>query len=187
MIDLVQAAHRVQGFLIKKHWRFCFIGGIAVQQWGEPRLTRDVDLTILTGFGGEEAFIDDLLREFVPRVKNAKAFALKNRVLLLKATEEIGMDVSLGGIPFEEKIVSRSADIEILKGISLRLCSAEDLIVLKAFAAREIDWHDVRGIVTRQGSKTLDWTYILGEITPLTELKGDPEILPKLAAIRAGS
>ncbi len=26
-------------------WRFCFIGGVAQQRWGEPRLTEDVVLT----------------------------------------------------------------------------------------------------------------------------------------------
>ena len=30
------------------------MGGVALQRWGEPRLTQDVDLTLLTGFGDEE-------------------------------------------------------------------------------------------------------------------------------------
>jgi hypothetical protein len=47
------AALEVQAFCRAQGWQFCFIGAIAVQRWGEPRLTQDVDLTILTGFGGE--------------------------------------------------------------------------------------------------------------------------------------
>ena len=39
-------------------WRFCFIGGLAVQKWSEPRVTDDVDLTLFTGLGTEAPFID---------------------------------------------------------------------------------------------------------------------------------
>ena len=41
-------------------WQFCFIGGLALQRWGEPRLIGDIDLTILTGFGHETAYINEL-------------------------------------------------------------------------------------------------------------------------------
>lgn len=44
-------------------------------------------------------------------------------------------------------------------GIPLRTCSAEDLIVLKAFAGRGQDWVDVERIIVRQTGK-LDWAYI---------------------------
>jgi hypothetical protein len=44
---VLAAAEEIQGFLQKHNWRFCIIGGVAIQRWGEPRMTRDVDL--LTG------------------------------------------------------------------------------------------------------------------------------------------
>lgn len=53
MIDLLQIAKEVQEFFIRQDWRFCFFGGVALQRWGEPRVTKDIDLTLLTGFGGE--------------------------------------------------------------------------------------------------------------------------------------
>ena len=53
MQDLFLLADDVQSFCQVRGWRFCFIGGIALQRWGEPRLTGDVDLTILTGLGRE--------------------------------------------------------------------------------------------------------------------------------------
>ncbi len=52
---------RYQEFCRGEGWRFCFIGRIAVQRWGEPRLTQDVDLTLLTGFGEEGPVLDRLL------------------------------------------------------------------------------------------------------------------------------
>jgi hypothetical protein len=41
-----------------RRWEFCLIGGLAVQRWGEMRTTLDVDITLLTGFGREEEFIN---------------------------------------------------------------------------------------------------------------------------------
>ena len=58
---VLAAAEEVQAFCQEHSWRFCFIGGVVVQRWGNPRLTQDVDLTLLTSFGNEEHFIDPLL------------------------------------------------------------------------------------------------------------------------------
>ena len=44
---LLAAAAQLQAFLLRERWSFCFIGGVAVQRWGEPRFTRDIDLTLL--------------------------------------------------------------------------------------------------------------------------------------------
>ena len=57
MTEVFDAALEMQAFLSARRWPFCFIGGIAVQRWGEQRSTDDVDLTLLTGFSGEEAFV----------------------------------------------------------------------------------------------------------------------------------
>ena len=89
--------------------RFCFIGGLAVQRWGEPRETVDVDLTLLTGFGGEDRFVSALLTHFEPRIDDAAAFAQVNRVLLLRAPSGVGLDIAMGGLPFEESAVVRSS------------------------------------------------------------------------------
>ena len=82
-------------------------------------------------------------------------------------------------IAFEEKIVTRASRYEFLPGFSLLTCSAEDLIVLKAFADRDQDWLDIEGILLRQKG-LLDWDYILSELTPLANLKEMPDILTHL-------
>jgi hypothetical protein len=61
---LLDAALEIQAFCEAKGWPFCFIGGLAVVAWGEPRLTRDADLTVFTGVGGEVPYVDDLLARF---------------------------------------------------------------------------------------------------------------------------
>ena len=39
MKDLVEEAAELQTLLESKGWAFCFIGGLAIQRWSEPRLT----------------------------------------------------------------------------------------------------------------------------------------------------
>lgn len=176
-----EAAKQVQDFFDENSWQFCFIGGIALQRWGKPRLTNDADVTLVTGFGDEEVFIDKILERFQSRVPDGKEFALRNRVLLLQV-QNIGVDVSLGAFFFEETAAKRSVSYEFIPGITLRVCSAEDLIVFKAFADRRQDWADVESVLLVQS--TLDWEYILNQLTPLAELKEEPEILEKLESLR---
>jgi hypothetical protein len=33
-----------------------------MQHWGEPRLTRDIDVSLMTGFGSEHAVVDKIVR-----------------------------------------------------------------------------------------------------------------------------
>jgi hypothetical protein len=182
MKDLFEVAKRVQVFLDARNWRSCVIGGVAVQRWGEPRLTRDVDVTLLTGIGGEERYVDEILRHFKSRVAGAREFALTRRVMLLAAEDGTEIDLALGGLPFEENAVARASDYEFYPGMTLRTCSAEDLMVMKAFAGRERDWGDVKGVIARQNK--LDWKMIYAELAPLCELKEAPEIIAQLKKLQ---
>lgn len=184
MRDLVRAAAQVQKFLDQQRWRYCFIGGIAVQKWGQVRVTQDIDLTIFTGIGDELPVIDRLLKRFVPRIPDARAFAQQNRVVLLRTRSGVSMDVSCGAFAFEESVISRTRKVQIRPGVRLRVCTAEDLIVYKAFAGRAIDWMDVESIIAKQYRKKLDWRYIHTQLKPLAELKEDPQIVPKLNELR---
>ncbi len=184
LIDLYATAAEIQSLCRKNGWKFCFIGGVALQRWGKPRVTEDVDLTILTGFQQEESYLRVLLDHFPARIENAFRFAMENRVLLIKSQSDIGIDVALGGFPFEESAVARASEFEFLPNISLITCSAEDLIVYKAFANRGRDWVDIEGVIGRQ-RENLDWRYIERQLQPLIELKEEPEIWEQLIKKKA--
>jgi hypothetical protein len=183
MKALFQTAAELNLLLSERGWRYCFIGGIALQRWGQPRLTNDIDLTILTGFGQEAHYVDELLKLYNGRIPDAREFALINRVLLLITNDGIPIDVALGGIAFEEKVVSRASLQEFLPGLTLPICSAEDLIVLKSFADRARDWADVETIIVRQ-RKQLDWEYIFEQLRPLCQVKESLEIIGHLEHLR---
>lgn len=183
-IDLLDVAFELQGFCDRSGWGSCFIGGIAVQRWSQARVTRDVDLTLLTGFGHEAGYIENLLKHYSPRIADAAAFAMRTRVLLLRSSSGVGIDISLGALPFEHLVVERSSLYEFAPNLALRTCSAEDLMVMKLFAFRGIDLRDAEGIAVRH-SDTLDWRYIEEQLVPLAEAKEDPEILKQFKRIRS--
>lgn len=180
---LLTAATELQSFCLRRGWRACIIGGLAAIRWGRPRTTRDVDISIWTGLGEESPFVDALLGEFEPRISAARQFSLDNRVLLLTASNGAAVDVALAGIGFEERMLDRATSHSYARGVSLRTASAEDLLVMKAFADRPQDWSDIEGIITRQKTK-LNWRQVELELLPLCELKEAPEILDRLRRLR---
>ena len=184
MTEVIQAAAELQALCESHGWGYCFIGGLALQRWGEPRTTKDADLTLLTGFGREEHFVKPLLARFEARVAAPLEFALQYRVVLLRSSRGVGLDVALGALPFEEDCVRRSSVFVYPPQVPLRTCSAEDLVVMKAFAGRGQDWVDVERIIVRQTGK-LEWAYIRRQLAPLAELKESPQTLTELERRRA--
>ena len=182
MNPILETALEVQRFCQARQWRSCIIGALAVQRWGEPRLTQDVDLTVVAGFGPEADYVDALLSTYRGRLPDTRGFALRRRVVLLESASGVPIDVSLGGIPFEERVVQRSSPWEIGAAAGLVTCSAEDLVVLKVFAGRDKDWLDVESVAVRQGTR-LDVGLISRELAPLLELKDDARSWPRLEAI----
>ena len=183
MTRLVKLAAEVQAFLDARLWQNCLIGGLVMQRWGEVRLTKDVDLTLLAGFGHEDQFVDALLGQYRGRRVDAREFALRYRVVLLQSEDGIGIDISLGALPFEEEIMRRASWFDYLDDVRLRTCSAEDFVVLKAFANRDQDWLDLESVLVRQGER-LDWTLIRRELPPLCDLKDAPDIPDRLEKTR---
>ena len=184
MTTLFDAAREFQAFLELREWRFCFIGGLAVLRWGEPRFTRDIDVTLLCPFGEEDEVSAPLLDAgYVGRISNAREFARENRVLLLQSRDGVPIDVALGALPFEHCMIERSSLFEFQANCALRTCSAEDLVILKLFSFRSRDVIDADTVVIRQRG-VLDWQYIETNLEPLAEVKAQPEIMAALRNLR---
>lgn len=177
MNGLFDAAREVCEFMAAQGWKFCLIGGLAVQRWGEPRTTLDIDLTLLTDWGDEARYIDALLARFKLRSPDGRAFALKNRVLLLYASDGKPVDIALGALPFEQDMVNRAIRFDVAPGVSLPCCTAEDLIIMKLFSGRARDLLDAESIVHRQPG--LDRSYILEQLAELAELRNTREPLDR--------
>jgi len=158
-----------------RRWEICIIGGLAVQRWGEPRTTMDVDLTLLAEWGKEEGYVNEILNRFQSRIPDGHTFALTRRVLLIRASNGKDVDISLGALPFEAGMIRRATQVEFAPGFSLPCCTAEDLFIMKAFAARPRDWVDAESVMVRQTN--LDKDYVLNHLADLCALKEAPDIL----------
>lgn len=169
----------IQDALLTAGWQFCFIGGLVVPRWGVERTTRDVDLTALTNFVDDEALVAYLLTRYKTRVANPREFAARARVLLLTDDRGIDLDVALGALGFEARCIDRASWWIASREVRLLTCSAEDLIVHKAFASRDRDWGDVESVLSVQRER-LNFRQIFEELAPLAELKEDPSIVPRL-------
>jgi Nucleotidyl transferase AbiEii toxin, Type IV TA system len=173
--ELLAAAQEVCEWLDEKAFRSCVIGGLAVQRWGEPRFTRDVDLTVMAEIGSEQAIADACLARFSARLDGARDFALRYRVVLVRASNGVDLDLALGASSFEIGSLARATPHEFARGCVLRTCSAEDLIVHKSVAGRPQDVADIRGIVNRQRAR-LDLPFVRRWLATFAELKDDPDL-----------
>jgi hypothetical protein len=165
MITLISEAADLQTFLEDQGWDFFFIGGLVVQVWGEPRLTKDIDLTIFTNLVDESSFVAKLLERYSPKFHDADKFALSNRVLPMFTATGIGIDVTLGGLSDVSSALERASYQSFSNTIDLRVCSADDLIIFKSVAARPQDWLDVESVIVKQAF--LDWEYIFASLEAL--------------------
>ena len=172
---LLEAALGAQAVCKSADVHCCVIGGLAVQRWGEPRYTADVDLSVVVEPGQESRIAHTLLAGLQPRIADAAAFALRSRVVLVQSPDGIGVDIALAGLPYEVRVMERSSDWNLDADVFLRTCSAEDLLVMKVFAGRDKDWADVTSILERQG-RHLDLDLVRRELVPLLAAKGAPEL-----------
>lgn len=182
MTELVNEAANLQKYLEDEGFEFFFLGGLVVQVWGRNRLTDDIDLTVFTNLENEPEFIAKFLSKFDPKFSDADQFALTNRVLPMRTKGGIGIDLTLGGLSDTSEPLRRSSYQKFTKEVSLKVCSAEDLIVFKSLAARPQDWIDVEAVIIKQS--VLEWEYIESAIAEVSVYDDIAEKLYRLHLLK---
>ncbi len=179
MNDLFDAAWEIHQFLSQHKIAYAIIGGFAVQQWGVPRLTVDVDLTVFTPI---EQGTDELVRlihtQFPRRVSDPYELARRARLIVTRASNGRGIDISFAIPGYWDEMLERTTDFELERGKVVRICSAEDLVIHKCIAGRPQDLRDIIGVVARQG-KTLDAEYIRKWLKIFVQTLAEPKILER--------
>jgi hypothetical protein len=152
------------------------IGGLAVQIWGDARLTIDADLTISSSIDAGTAPIVELVtRHFPSRTADPFEFARTTRMILVTASNGVDVDISLGLPGYEDELFTHAVVFEFEPGKSIQVCSAEDLIIHKAIAGRPQDVRDIEGIIYRQGGK-LNLSYIRYWLNQFSEILEEPAV-----------
>lgn len=180
--DLFRAALTVQRDLHAQGFEFCFIGGLALQRWGEVRHTDDIDLTIRCDLGDELKALEKLLKILRPRTDRLEEVARVGRMFVGYSKGGTNVDISLGCIDYERRLMARAVDVDFGIDEALHCCSAEDLAILKTVAGRGQDWVDIVRICHRSGA-AMDWDLVFEELEPLLASIHKPESLDRLRDI----
>lgn len=101
--------------------------------------------------------------------------ATVKRPIESRASNGVDLDLSLAAFDFEREALDRATLYEFEPGVALLTCSAEDLIVYKAVAARPRDREDIRTVVIRQAQR-LDIDRVRRWLRVFAELKEDPDL-----------
>ena len=141
---------RISVSLTRHNLPYMIIGGQAVLLYGEPRLTRDIDITL----GVNADYIDELLvviRELSlkPIPEDIESFVRQTMVLpAFDETTGIRVDFIFSFTPYEIEAIKRARRIKILEQ-EVCFASPEDVIIHKIFAGRPRDIEDVRTIILK--------------------------------------
>lgn len=146
---------------------YMVIGGQAVLLYGEPRLTKDIDVTL--GVGPEQtAWVVRLVRAMkLEPLVDPEPFVQETLVLPCRDPDtEIQVDFVFSFSPYEQQALQRTRSVE-LSGASVRFAAPEDVIVHKMVAGRPRDLEDVRSILLKNPS--VDRTYVRRWLSAFTE------------------
>ena len=126
------------------------IGGQAVLLYGEPRLTKDIDITL----GINIDRLDEMLKivkelSFTLLPEDVPSFVQKTMVLpVLEKRSGIRVDFIFSFTPYETQAIGRARRV-VLAGQEICFASPEDLIIHKIFAGRPRDMEDAKTLILK--------------------------------------
>jgi hypothetical protein len=148
---------------------YMIIGGQAVLLYGEPRLTKDIDITLGVDLTQLQNVLSAVREMKLAPLTDPETFTRQTMVLPCSDPDTgIRVDLIFSFSPFEQMAISR-ANIVRLGSAEVRFASLEDLLVLKLFAGRPRDLEDVRSILIK--NPHADLSYVrrwLGELSAAT-------------------
>ena len=182
MNDLIDSVIAFQNFLKKEGVPVMAIGGIAVAIWGEPRLTRDIDMKVLVSRENRGQILE-LLRAFTPLQEDSDDSFRRLGLAFFRDSNGVRIDVMLADTIFDEAAIERAHDIDFSPGKNILVCTAEDLIVYKMLSTRAKDRGDVESIVQKQGD-SLDDAYIENWLVQFEEALSDSTLIRDYRKLR---
>ena len=127
---------------------YMVIGGQAVLLYGEPRLTKDIDITLGIGVSKLNE-INNIVEKLNLKILVDEKF-VKNTMVLLAIDEKTGIrvDFIFSFSLYEKQAIKKATDIKFGNTI-VKFASLEDLVIHKIIAGRAIDIEDVRSIILK--------------------------------------
>lgn len=128
---------------------YMVIGGQAVLLHGEPRLTRDIDLTLGIDPSRLDAALGVVREAGLTPLVDPDPFVAETFVLPCEDAESgIRVDMVFSNEGYERTAMSRTVTVTV-GGAEVRFASVEDLLIQKLVAGRPRDIEDARGVLNR--------------------------------------
>jgi len=151
---------KISEALVSSNIPYMIIGGQAVLLYGEPRLTKDIDITL--GFGIDKL---DKIKKITSKLglkvlpRNVNKF-IRDTYVLPVADKKTGIriDFIFSFTPYEQQAIKRSRKVKIKK-VKVNFAAVEDIIIHKIIAGRQRDIEDVGAILLK--NPDYDRAYIL--------------------------
>jgi predicted nucleotidyltransferase len=129
---------------------YMIIGGQAVLLYGEPRLTKDIDITL--GVGVEElSKIGNAVKAMGLRIETDEVDSFVRETMVLPASEPksgIRVDFVFSFTPYERQAIERANQVKF-DDTSVRFASLEDVVIHKIVAGRARDIDDIRSVLLK--------------------------------------
>ncbi len=158
MDQLFGSLERLESRLADADVEWAVIGGLAVAVWGEPRLTRDVDVKVAIKRHQATEVLKALGEQYTPIHEIETAASMG--VLFFEDSDGTRIDIMLSDLAFDEEAIARAKRVAI-GSANPRVCTPEDLIIYKLLSTRPRDHADAVSVSRRQG-KSLDREYVRG-------------------------
>ncbi|MCU0500271.1 MAG: hypothetical protein MUC51_00635 [Anaerolineae bacterium] len=183
MNNLYLAVQTLQARLNKAGIASITIGGVAIAIWGEPRVTRDIDLKVMLGREQAGRLIAILAPDYVSLLPDPIAALQRQAMLFVQDEAGTRLDLLLAETPYDVTAIQRGRDVEVQPGLSIRLCSPEDLIIYKLISTRLRDHEDASSVIRRQDA-LLDDAYILGWLRQFEQALDDSTLVAEYKRFR---
>ena len=135
------------------------IGGQAVLLYGEPRLTKDIDITLGVDIDELAQVLDGVAQlGFEILIDDPDRFVVETRVLPTRdSTSSTRIDFIFSNSTYERQAINRGKNVEIA-GMPVLFAAPEDIVIHKIVAGRAVDVEDVRSIMLK--NPKIDHGYI---------------------------
>src|SRR3989338_10361461 len=160
MPSIVAALFKLIKALNAKKIPYMLVGGLAVNYYGVPRATGDIDISLLISSNNVKDFLSAMKKgKFVLHLKEIMTLVkISNHFLLFDPSNTYRIDCWIPKTNFELQALKRRKRVK-LAGKNIYLPAAEDLILFKLIAGRDKDNEDLKWIIRRQKS-ILDKKYL---------------------------
>jgi hypothetical protein len=141
---------RIAAALDSSNLPYMVIGGQAVLVYGEPRLTKDIDITLGVDTDRHEQVVAVAATvDLKPLVADVGQFVRETHVLpLIHEDSAIRVDLVFSFSRYEQEAIQRASPI-LVGHTSVRFASLEDIVIHKIIAGRPRDLEDVRSILLK--------------------------------------